>query len=89
MPSDEDGRLAIESIDADVVGDEEIRFDVTAFATLVWEEDPAPDRPEITGQWRLYFRDGDDAKEIDQQKTNTDAAIAEAKTLIAAKLVAE
>lgn len=78
------------AIDAEVVDHEQIRFDVTGFATLVWEEDSAPGRPETSGQWRLFFRDDDDGiNEIDLSKDNTDAAIAEAKTLVAAKLVGE
>lgn len=87
MPNEEDERLAIEAIEAEIIDDEQIRLDVTGFATLVWDEDPAPGRADMTGKWRLSFRDGDHGDiEIDRPKDSTDAAIAEAMTLVAAKL---
>jgi hypothetical protein len=65
--------------------DEQVVFDVERYAQLDWEEDPAPGRPEMTGQWRLSYRDGT-SEVIDLPLANRAGAISEARDRIARKL---
>jgi hypothetical protein len=65
--------------------DELVAFDVERYVTMEWDEDPAPGRPEMTGQWRIHYRDGT-SDTIDLPLHNIDSAISQAKDLIAERL---
>ena len=66
-------------------GDELVAFDVERYAAMEWDEDPAPGRPEMTGQWRVHYRDGT-SETLDLPLENVSGAISMAKDLIAKKL---
>ena len=80
--SAEDELAARQRITEVVESDEIVRFDVERFAQIEWDEDPAPGRPEMTGQWRLSYSDRT-AEEIDRQLGDVEGAVDEAKRLIA------
>jgi len=75
-------RVATTARDED---DEQIVFDVERYAQLDWEEDPARGRPEMTGHWRLSYRDGT-SENIDLPQANRPGVISEARDRIAHKL---
>ena len=64
------------------IEDEEHAFDLERCATMEWDEDPAHGRPEMTGQWRVYYRDGT-SETIDLPLANMEGAISAARDLIA------
>ncbi len=86
MTTGEEWENARDSIKPVVDSDERVRIDVEGYADLVWDEKVAKGRPEMTGQWRVYYRDGTASDEIDRQKDDVDGAIAEAKDRVAKKL---
>ncbi len=61
-------------------------FDVERFAVMEWEEDLAPGRSEMTGQWRVHYRDGT-SETIDLPVANIDGAKSAARDLIVRKLL--
>ncbi len=82
--TEEDRDLARCVIDARE-DDEHVQFDVGSYATLEWDEDPAPGRDEMTGSWRLAYRDGT-SEVIDLPLDSRAEAVDKAKRLIAEKL---
>jgi hypothetical protein len=81
-PDENQARVATTPRDED---EEHVIFDVERYATMEWDEDPAPGRPEMTGQWLVHFRDGT-FEAIDLPLANRDGAISAARDLIARKL---
>ncbi|MGH3008400.1 MAG: hypothetical protein ACRDLM_03205 [Gaiellaceae bacterium] len=86
MTTGEEWENARELIAAEQEDDETIRLDVERYAQLVWDEDRAIGRPEMTGQWKVHFRDGTVSEPIDRQKDDVDGAIAAARDIVARKL---
>src|SRR6266542_5552387 len=83
VASAEDERLAREAVSGEVDHDERIRIDVRGFADLVWDEQVAEGRPEMTGQWHVHYRDGTASEPIDRQKDDVPGALEVAKDLVA------
>lgn len=88
--NDEDRRAVEQSVAFSELDDESIAVTVLV-ANLGWDEARAPGRDELTGAWRLSFRDSLPNPEwkVDLPRGSAGDAKAEARRMVAARLAGE
>jgi hypothetical protein len=88
--NDEDRQAIADSVTFSELDDESIGIKAL-IANLGWDEDPAPGRNEMTGAWRLNFRDSlpDTDWRIDRPRSAKAKAQGEARRMVAARLMGD